>query len=104
MFVSGILSYFGKENEASSPTFTIVNEHELTKDLNLFHFDVYRFDFDEKYHCYCQILNGNDVCFFDFYSDFDLIYFESVLYYMCCIHDYKERILYEGFLCSCVCV
>ena len=31
--------------------------------------DVYRFDFDEKYHCYCQILNGNDVCFFDFYSD-----------------------------------
>ena len=31
--------------------------------------DVYRFDFDEKYHCYCQILKENDVCFFDFYSD-----------------------------------
>ena len=49
MFVSGILSYFGKENEASSPTFTIVNEHELTKDLNLFHFDVYRFDFEDEF-------------------------------------------------------
>lgn len=31
--------------------------------------DIYRFDFDEKYHCYCQILEANDVCFFDFYSD-----------------------------------
>lgn len=49
MFVSGILSYFGKENEASSPTFTIVNEHELTKDLKLFHFDVYRFDFEDEF-------------------------------------------------------
>ena len=49
MFVSGILSYFGKENEASSPTFTIVNEHDLTKDLKLFHFDVYRFDFEDEF-------------------------------------------------------
>lgn len=31
--------------------------------------DIYRFNFDEKYHCYCQILEANDVCFFDFYSD-----------------------------------
>ena len=31
--------------------------------------DIYRFDFDEKYHCYCQLLGGNDICFFDFYSD-----------------------------------
>ena len=30
--------------------------------------DIYRFDFDEKFHCYCQRLNGNDVCFFDYYS------------------------------------
>jgi len=49
MFVSGILSYYGKENEASSPTFTIINEHELTNDLKLFHFDVYRFDFEEEF-------------------------------------------------------
>ena len=49
MFVSGILSYYEKENEASSPTFTIVNEHDLTKDLKLFHFDVYRFDFEDEF-------------------------------------------------------
>lgn len=49
MFVSGILSYFGKENEASSPTFTIINEYDLTKDLKLFHFDVYRFDFEDEF-------------------------------------------------------
>lgn len=49
MFVSGLLSFFGKENEASSPTFTIVNEHQLTSDLKLFHFDVYRFDFEDEF-------------------------------------------------------
>lgn len=49
MFVSGILSYFGKENEACSPTFTIVNEHNLTDDLKLFHFDVYRLDFEDEF-------------------------------------------------------
>ena len=48
-FVSGFLKYYGKENEASSPTFTIVNEHNLDKDLNLYHFDVYRFDFEDEF-------------------------------------------------------
>lgn len=43
----GILSYFGLENEISSPTFTIVNEYNV-KDLNIYHFDVYRLsDVDE---------------------------------------------------------
>ncbi len=49
MFVSGFLSFYGKENEAASPTFTIVNEHDLPKGLKLFHFDVYRLDFEEEF-------------------------------------------------------
>ena len=49
MFVSGLLSYWNKENEAASPTFTIINEHDLTNDLKLFHFDVYRFDFEDEF-------------------------------------------------------
>ena len=49
MFVSGFLSFYGKENEACSPTFTIVNEHSLTNSLKLFHFDVYRFDFEDEF-------------------------------------------------------
>ena len=49
VFVSGILSYFGKENEAISPTFTIVNEHDVTDKLKIFHFDVYRFDFEDEF-------------------------------------------------------
>ncbi len=45
----GILTYFGLENEISSPTFTIVNEY-YTDNLNLYHFDVYRLaDIDEFY-------------------------------------------------------
>ena len=45
----GILTYFGLENEISSPTFTIVNEY-YTSNLNLYHFDVYRLsDIDEFY-------------------------------------------------------
>ena len=46
-FTEGILSYFGLQNEISSPTFTIVNEYETEK-FPLFHFDVYRLeDVDE---------------------------------------------------------
>ena len=45
--VEGILTYFGLQDEISSPTFTIVNEYN-TKDLNIYHFDVYRLnDIDE---------------------------------------------------------
>lgn len=43
----GILSYFGLENEISSPTFTIVNEYQTEK-FPIYHFDVYRLsDSDE---------------------------------------------------------
>ena len=46
-FTEGILSYFNLEDEISSPTFTIVNEYNA-KDLNIYHFDVYRLeDVDE---------------------------------------------------------
>ena len=45
--VEGILSYFGLQDEISSPTFTIVNEYNTEK-LNIYHFDVYRLeDIDE---------------------------------------------------------
>ena len=48
-FTEGFLSYFGLENEISSPTFTIVNEYK-NKDINIYHFDVYRLeDVDEFY-------------------------------------------------------
>ena len=40
-FVEGFLSYFGLDNEISSPTFTIVNEYK-NNDINIYHFDVYR--------------------------------------------------------------
>lgn len=48
-FVEGILSYFGLENEISSPTFTIVNEY-ISSTVPIYHFDVYRLsDVDEFY-------------------------------------------------------
>ena len=40
-FTQGILECFGLEDEISSPTFTIVNEHHKN-DINIYHFDVYR--------------------------------------------------------------
>lgn len=39
----GILTYFGLQNEISSPTFTIVNEYETEK-FPIYHFDVYRLE------------------------------------------------------------
>ena len=48
-FTEGFLSYFGLENEISSPTFTIVNEYKNER-VNIYHFDVYRLvDCDEFY-------------------------------------------------------
>ena len=49
-FVTGVASFWSKENDVSSPTFTIINEIVLEEDLSLFHFDVYRLaDEDEFY-------------------------------------------------------
>ncbi len=48
-FTEGFLSYFDLQDEISSPTFTIVNEHNKN-DINIYHFDVYRLsDIDEFY-------------------------------------------------------
>ena len=40
-FTEGFLSFWGLDNEISSPTFTIVNEHSKN-DTNIYHLDVYR--------------------------------------------------------------
>ena len=46
-FTEGVLSFFGLEDEISSPTFTIVNEYKNEK-VTIYHFDVYRLsDIDE---------------------------------------------------------
>ena len=48
-FTEGFLSYFGLENEISSPTFNIVNEYKNEK-TTIYHFDVYRLsEIDEFY-------------------------------------------------------
>ena len=48
-FVEGFLSYFGLENEISSPTFTIVNEYQKN-DINIYHFDVYRLEDSSEFY------------------------------------------------------
>ena len=48
-FTEGFLSFFGLEDEISSPTFNIVNEY-IKNDINIYHFDVYRLsDISEFY-------------------------------------------------------
>lgn len=44
----GVLTFFGLENEISSPTFTIVNEYQ-TKDFPIYHFDVYRLENSDEF-------------------------------------------------------
>ena len=49
LFTTGILDFFEKKDEVSSPTFTIVNEYDLKEDLKLFHFDVYRLESPDEF-------------------------------------------------------
>lgn len=42
-FTEGFLSFWNLENEISSPTFTIVNEHNKDN-TNIYHLDVYRLE------------------------------------------------------------
>lgn len=61
-FTEGILSYFGLENEISSPTFTIVNEYQKD-DINIYHFDVYRLeDLSEFYEMGGEEYFENGIC------------------------------------------
>lgn len=48
-FTEGILSYFGLENEISSPTFNIVNEY-LANGIKIYHFDVYRLENSDEFY------------------------------------------------------
>ena len=45
----GILTYYGLENEISSPTFTIVNEY-IKDNIKIFHFDVYRLEDSSEFY------------------------------------------------------
>ena len=61
-FTEGILSYFGLENEISSPTFTIVNEYN-NKNVPIYHFDVYRLsDVDEFFAIGGEEYLQNGIC------------------------------------------
>lgn len=48
-FAEGFLSYFGLENEISSPTFNIVNEYKKDN-LSIYHFDVYRLEDSSEFY------------------------------------------------------
>lgn len=64
-FTEGFLTYFGLENEISSPTFTIVNEYN-TKNTNIYHFDLYRLsDIDEFYAIGGEEYLSNGICIFE---------------------------------------
>ncbi len=45
----GLLTYYGLEDEISSPTFTIVNEY-VKDDTKIFHFDVYRLEDSSEFY------------------------------------------------------
>jgi len=61
-FTEGFLSFFGLQDEISSPTFTIVNEYSKN-DVNIYHFDVYRLeDLDEFYAIGGQEYFENGIC------------------------------------------
>ena len=60
--IEGFLSFFGLEEEISSPTFTIVNESSKNN-LNIYHFDLYRLEnLDEFYAIGGTEYFNNGIC------------------------------------------
>lgn len=61
-FTEGILSFFGLDDEISSPTFTIVNEYKNEK-ITIYHFDVYRLEnADDFYDIGGEEYYGSGLC------------------------------------------
>lgn len=61
-FTEGVLTYFGLQDEISSPTFTIVNEYKKD-DVNIYHFDLYRLeDSSEFYEIGGEEYFDNGIC------------------------------------------
>ena len=61
-FTEGFLSFWGLEDEISSPTFTIVNEHQKNN-TNIYHLDVYRLnDMGEFYAIGGTEYFANGIC------------------------------------------
>ena len=48
-FTEGVLSFWGLQNEISSPTFNIVNEHHKDN-INIYHLDLYRLENEEEFY------------------------------------------------------
>ena len=49
VFTKGVAAGLGIEEPVSSPTFTIVNEY-VNKDVNIYHFDVYRLEDEDEFY------------------------------------------------------
>jgi len=64
--IKEIISAMGSEDEASSPTFSIVNEYE-TKTGKVFHFDFYRIKSEEEAMDFGveEYLYSGDYCFIE---------------------------------------
>ncbi len=43
-FIKALCRHLGSEQEATSPTFTIINEYQAPGDLYIYHFDFYRLE------------------------------------------------------------
>ena len=48
-FTEGFLSFYGIQDEISSPTFNIVNEYPANN-VNIYHFDVYRLEDSDEFY------------------------------------------------------
>lgn len=73
-FVSGVISFFDNYNSSSSPTFTIVNEHNLKNNLKLFHLDLYRLESEGEFFAIGgDEFFGNGICLIEWGDKFPSI-------------------------------
>jgi len=94
-FIKAICKVLGATDVATSPTFSIVNEYNTTKNNIIYHFDFYRLEQPEEaldFGLY-EYLDSGNFCFIEWPDMIGNLLPENILEVSITVNDNQERII-----------